>query len=123
MSDQMQIPGTNILLKLATLALLAFSAAGAVAQSSESSSPAPAAADAAAQQTQPAANPPAASPPTTPAQKPPDAPPPADDALTTIRATTNEVNVVFTVTDKRGRRVTDLKQADFRVVDDSKPAE
>jgi Ca-activated chloride channel homolog len=35
---------------------------------------------------------------------------------------TNEVNVVFTVTDKHGRRVTDLKQGDFRVVDDSKPA-
>jgi VWFA-related protein len=34
----------------------------------------------------------------------------------------NEVNVVFTVTDKHGRRVTDLKQNDFRIVDDSKPA-
>jgi VWFA-related protein len=34
----------------------------------------------------------------------------------------NEVNVVFTVTDKHGKRVTDLKQADFRIVDDSKPA-
>jgi Ca-activated chloride channel family protein len=39
-----------------------------------------------------------------------------------IRVGTNEVNVVFTVTDKHGRRVTDLKQADFRIVDDSKPA-
>jgi VWFA-related protein len=34
----------------------------------------------------------------------------------------NEVNVVFTVTDKHGKRVTDLKQADFRFVDDNKPA-
>ncbi|MGB8912906.1 MAG: VWA domain-containing protein [Candidatus Sulfotelmatobacter sp.] len=34
----------------------------------------------------------------------------------------NEVNVVFTVTDKHGKRVTDLKQNDFRIVDDSKPA-
>lgn len=33
----------------------------------------------------------------------------------------NEVNVVFTVTDKHGRRITDLKQNDFRVLDDSKP--
>lgn len=41
--------------------------------------------------------------------------------LTTFKATTNEVNVVFTVTDKHGRRVTDLKQNDFRIVDDSKP--
>ena len=39
-----------------------------------------------------------------------------------IRVGTNEVNVVFTVTDKHGKRVTDLKQSDFRIVDDSKPA-
>jgi len=34
---------------------------------------------------------------------------------------TNEVNVVFTVTDKHGKRVTDLKQADFHFVDDNRP--
>jgi len=45
------------------------------------------------------------------------------DPVTTIRSTTNEVNVVFTVTDKHGRRVTDLKQGDFRVLDDNKPPE
>src|SRR5713101_5127482 len=39
-----------------------------------------------------------------------------------IRVGTNEVNVVFTVTDKHGKRVTDLKQSDFRFVDDNKPA-
>ena len=39
-----------------------------------------------------------------------------------IKVGTNEVNVVFTVTDKHGRRVTDLKQADFQFVDDNKPA-
>jgi Ca-activated chloride channel family protein len=38
-----------------------------------------------------------------------------------IRVGTNEVNVVFTVTDKHGKRVTDLKQGDFHIVDDSKP--
>jgi len=38
-----------------------------------------------------------------------------------IRVGTNEVNVVFTVTDKHGKRVTDLKQGDFRIVDDNKP--
>ena len=43
------------------------------------------------------------------------------DPAVTIRSTTNEVNVVFTVTDKRGRRITDLKQGDFRVLDDNKP--
>ena len=35
----------------------------------------------------------------------------------------NEVNVVFTVTDKHGRRITDLKQNDFHVLDDNKPPE
>ena len=44
-----------------------------------------------------------------------------DEPLTTIRVPTNEVNVVFTVTDKHGRRITDLKQTDFQVLDDSKP--
>jgi VWFA-related protein len=53
-----------------------------------------------------------------PDQKPSDSP--ASD-LTTIKATTNEVNVVFTVTDKHGRRITDLKQNDFQILDDNKP--
>jgi Mg-chelatase subunit ChlD len=39
-----------------------------------------------------------------------------------IKVGTNEVNVVFTVTDKHGKRVTDLKQNDFHFVDDNKPA-
>ena len=38
-----------------------------------------------------------------------------------IKVGTNEVNVVFTVTDKHGKRITDLKQSDFRFVDDNKP--
>ena len=40
----------------------------------------------------------------------------------TIKRTVNEVNVVFTVTDKHGRYVKDLKKDDFRVVDDGQPA-
>jgi Ca-activated chloride channel homolog len=43
------------------------------------------------------------------------------DPVSVIRATTNEVNVVFIVTDKHGKRVTDLKQHDFTVADDNKP--
>ena len=39
-----------------------------------------------------------------------------------IKVGTNEVSVVFTVTDKHGKRVTDLKQNDFHFVDDNKPA-
>ena len=46
-----------------------------------------------------------------------------DDTLTVIRKRVDEVNVVFTVTDKRGHFVKDLTQNDFRVFDDAKPAE
>jgi len=43
--------------------------------------------------------------------------------LTTITKRVDEVNVVFTVTDKRGKFVKDLKQSDFQVMDDNKPAQ
>jgi len=46
-----------------------------------------------------------------------------DESVTTIRKTVNEVNVVFTVTDKHGHYVKDLKKDDFKVIDDSKPAD
>jgi VWFA-related protein len=69
----------------------------------------------------PSTPPPAGSAPAVQDQKPADAPAQGDDAITTIITKTNEVNVVFTVTDKHGRRITDLKQADFRIVDDNKP--
>jgi VWFA-related protein len=62
-----------------------------------------------------------------PAQQNPAAPAaPSDDQgekLTTIVKQVDEVNVVFTVTDKRGKFVNDLKKDDFRVVDDNKPAQ
>ncbi len=41
----------------------------------------------------------------------------------TIRRTVNEVNVVFTVTDKHNRYIKDLAKSDFKVVDDDKPVE
>src|SRR5712691_1966599 len=44
-------------------------------------------------------------------------------ATTTITKTVNEVNVVFTVTDRHGRYVKDLAKGDFSVLDDSKPAD
>jgi len=43
-----------------------------------------------------------------------------DQPLPTLRTRTDEVNVVFTVMDKKGHRITDLKQNDVRVVDDNK---
>jgi Ca-activated chloride channel homolog len=45
-----------------------------------------------------------------------------DDAITTIKKNVQEVNVVFTVTDKHGKFVKDLKKEDFKVIDDNKPA-
>jgi len=42
--------------------------------------------------------------------------------LAQFGVTVNEVRVIFTVTDKHGRYIKDLKQDDFRVLDDRKPA-
>src|SRR5579864_4349483 len=48
----------------------------------------------------------------------------ADDTdVTTIRKRVEEVNVIFTVTDKHGRFVKDLKQQDFHFLDDKRPPE
>src|SRR5215470_15436167 len=60
---------------------------------------------------------------TTSDPKPPDSGDNNNQSLPTIRSRTDEVNVVFTVMDKKGRRITDLKQNDFRVVDDNKAPE
>ncbi len=47
--------------------------------------------------------------------------PEADDpTITTFRTRVDEVSVVFTVTDKHGRFVKDLKKTDFKVTDDNK---
>ncbi|MGO9648451.1 MAG: VWA domain-containing protein [Terriglobales bacterium] len=70
---------------------------------------------AAASQSQPAPSPQAEG------TAPPTAAAPADDSAPTIVKRVNEVNVVFTVTDKHGRYVRDLKKNDFKIIDDSKP--
>ncbi|HLH05885.1 MAG TPA: VWA domain-containing protein [Terriglobales bacterium] len=44
-----------------------------------------------------------------------------DEPATTIIHTVQEVNVVFTVSDKHGHFVKDLKENDFKVLDDNKP--
>ena len=60
-----------------------------------------------------------AAPPTQPgAGQPSDDQP--DTAAPTIRTTVNEVNLIFTVTDKHGRYIPDLKQSDFALLDDQK---
>lgn len=47
--------------------------------------------------------------------------PTSSDITATIHRTVNEVNVVFTVTDKHGHYVRNLRQADFKILDDGKP--
>ena len=53
-----------------------------------------------------------------PAPRPADLQAPEED--TVIRSTVNEVNLVFTVTDKHGRFIKDLKQEDVQIIDDAK---
>jgi VWFA-related protein len=74
-----------------------------------------------AQASQPSSQSPSPSTQTSP-PAPPQSADPADSDIPRIRVGINEVNVVFTVTDKHGKRVTDLKQGDFHFVDDNKPA-
>jgi VWFA-related protein len=113
--------GSIFLVLFCSLAVL-----NTAAQSAAPAPAAPATVPAQPLQTQPAATQPGANPASQTPAKPTDqqaADPNAaeDEPVTTIKATTNEVNVVFIVTDKHGRRITDLKQNDFHVVDDNKP--
>ncbi len=48
-------------------------------------------------------------------------PPNPDDAVTTIRVQANEVNLIFTVTDKKGRFITGLRRENFGLLDDGRP--
>lgn len=106
---------------LHTAALLVLFAAAAIAQSPTPASAPPAGVAAQPTQVSTGSNPPATS--ATDQPKPAAGGNDAVEPATTIKLTTNEVNVVFTVTDKHGRRITDMKQNDFRVVDDNKPPE
>jgi len=102
--------GTKII-RLATVFLITLISIGALAQSPQDAS---SQGSTASQQAKA----------TTSDQKPPDSADTSNDqSLPTIRSRTDEVNVVFTVMDKKGRHITDLKQNDFRVVDDNKPPE
>jgi Ca-activated chloride channel family protein len=47
----------------------------------------------------------------------------SDESVATIRSRVDEVRVVFTVTDRHGHYIKDLKREDFKVIDDRKPAE
>jgi VWFA-related protein len=56
-----------------------------------------------------------------PAQPPAPAAPPQDQPTTTIFVPVNEVSLIFTVTDKRGKFITGLNQANFGLLDDGRP--
>jgi VWFA-related protein len=108
----MNIPGTKLILALA-IALATLSGLCAAQSSSDPSTP-----------SSPAkGSTPAQSPEATATPKTSDPAGSDDQNLPIIHTRTDEVNVVFTVTDKKGRRITDLKQKDFNVVDDNKPPE
>jgi Ca-activated chloride channel family protein len=46
-----------------------------------------------------------------------------DSGAPTIRTTVNEVNLIFTVTDKHGHYIPNLRQSDFALLDDQKAPE
>jgi VWFA-related protein len=101
----------RILLLLVAINVLAVSLIG---QTPPSASPTP----------PPASSTPApATPNQAPAQVPDSTKPDSDDSVPTIIHEVNEVRVVFTVTDRHGRYIKDLKSNEFRVIDDQKPAE
>ena len=95
-------PGRNSLLTAAALILLAVAGPIALAQ---------------------AASPQAAPP--VPATPPPSAaaPAPQDTDAPTIKIQSNEVDLVFTVTDKHGHFITGLNQDSFGLLDDGRPPE
>ncbi len=87
-----------------------------MAPSSPQTAPPPAATQPAPQpsQTAPQAPPPLASASETPSQ---------DQPTATIHVQVNEVNLIFTVTDKKGHFITGLKRENFGLLDDGRPPE
>ena len=58
-----------------------------------------------------------------PAAKSSSAPAKPDEPVYTVRETVSEVHLVFTVTDKQGHYIKDMKKNDFKILDDRKPPE
>ena len=104
----------NRLTRLLTAALLSLAFTGApLCAQTQPASPAP---GVPAQATTPA--PPATQAPQTPAAT--DAPTNADDPYKIV-VRVNEVNLIFTVTDKKGRFITGLQRENFGLLDDGRP--
>jgi Ca-activated chloride channel family protein len=68
----------------------------------------------------PAAQTPAQQPPPAGQQPAPSAPDQSQDVGPTFRVSVNEVNLIFTVTDKHSHYIPNLKQSDFALLDDQK---
>ena len=119
---------SRILLFLAFFTLAAFavaqtaplaSAPSASPPQAEKISPPPASSG----QTPSAAGTTASTPPSAATQTPAAPDNPESDDSFRVKKIVNEVHVVFTVTDRHGRYIKDLKSNDFTVVDDQLPAE
>jgi Ca-activated chloride channel family protein len=63
---------------------------------------------------------PAAAPAQTPAAQAPAGQAPSDETPTVLHLGVNEVNLIFTVTDKHGHYIPNLQQGDFALLDDQK---
>lgn len=96
-------------LTLLSLAAASFFAAPLFAQT-----PAPAAAP-------PAPAPAASQAPAAGQQQPAENQAPGNDDVATIKVQVNEVNLIFTVTDKKGRFITGLQRENFGLLDDGRP--
>ena len=112
----------GILAAFAACSLTPFSAMQMLAQQSQPVPVAQQPATSAPQQTTPATSAPASSNQSTPATG---TPPPADaqqgdDSSFKIVTSVNEVNLIFTVTDRHGNFIPNLKQSDFALLDDQK---
>jgi Ca-activated chloride channel homolog len=105
------IKGFSTILRPVPVLLFALSVASAFAQAAPASQ-----APASGNQARPAGP--------NPAQTPPAATPEqaqqSGDQQYTITRQVNEVDLVFAVTDRRGRFIQDLKQSDFALLDDQK---
>lgn len=111
------------MLASAFLLSVALAAAPLYAQAPAASAPAPA--NAAAAQAPAATQQPTAPPSTLKATAPAPPPPqsPVDEPVPTIKVQVNEVNLIFTVTDKKGRFITGLQRQNFGLLDDGRPPE
>lgn len=111
-------------LALGGLALSGGFPAGLLAQQPTTASPVPAAPPSAstAQQGTPAPQPPASSQ-QQPLPEQDNSGGQSDNSGPTLRLGVNEVNLIFTVTDKHGHYIPNLKQSDFALLDDGKAPE